>query len=121
MAVHNDFGKIGEQKASEYLVAKGYCIRERNWKHGKLEIDIIAVYRGFVVFVEVKTRSSDLFAQPKDAVNMRKMKNIVRAANAYILRNNIELEPRFDIIEIIGINGNMKIEHTEDAFVSPIM
>lgn len=121
MARHNDLGKIGEDKAVELLMSKGYFIRERNWTVGKLEIDIVAVHNGYIVFVEVKTRRDNVFAEPKDAVNLRKIKNIVRAADAYIKINNIDLEPRFDIIDIVGQEENMRVEHIEDAFVPPIM
>lgn len=121
MARHNDIGKIGEQAAADYLTNKGYSVIERNWVHRKLEIDIIAIYKGQIVFVEVKTRTDDWFAAPKDAVNLRKIRNISRAADAYIKMNFIDLEPRFDIIEIIGEAGSMKVEHIEDAFLPPLM
>lgn len=121
MARHNDIGKIGEQLAVEYLKKNGYSIMERNWVHGKLEIDIIAIYKGQIVFVEVKTRTDNWFADPKDAVNRRKVRNIIRAADAYIKMNCIDLEPRFDIIDIVGETGSMQIEHIEDAFMPPLM
>lgn len=120
MAKHNDIGKTGEQLAVDYLIKKGYSIIERNWIHGKLEIDIIAIYKGQIVFIEVKTRTDDWFAEPKDAVNKKKIRNIVRAADAYIKINSIDLEPRFDIVDIVGDIGDMKIEHIEDAFVPPL-
>lgn len=121
MAKHNDIGKTGEQLAVDYLIEKGYSVIERNWIHGKLEIDIIAIYKGQIVFIEVKTRTDDWFAEPKDAVNKKKIRNIVRAADAYIKINSINLEPRFDIVDIVGDIGDMKIEHIEDAFVPPLM
>lgn len=121
MAKHNELGKEGEAYAVDFLKKKGYTVLEQNWVHGKLEIDIISVYKGQIVFVEVKTRRNDLFSDPKDAVTFRKIRNLLRAADAYLKMNNVDLEPRFDIIEIIGNSGDFKIEHTEDAFVSPVM
>lgn len=121
MAKHNEIGKAGEQLSVDYLIKKGYSVIERNWIHGKLEIDIIAIYKGQIVFIEVKTRTDDWFAEPKDAVNKKKIRNIVRAADAYIKINSIDLEPRFDIVDIVGDIGYMKIEHIEDAFVPPLM
>ena len=63
MAQHNELGRLGEQQACRYLAEKGYSLLARNWRLGHLEIDIIADYFGEVVFVEVKTRSSEAIAE----------------------------------------------------------
>ena len=76
MAQHNELGKIGEQKAAEYLKKKGYKILERNYKYKNLEIDIIAQRKTDLVFVEVKTRSDNTLFEPEDAVNYQKQRNI---------------------------------------------
>ena len=75
MAKHNQTGKTGEELAAEYLIARGYIIRDINWKNGKLELDIVAYKDQTLIVVEVKTRSSDLFGHPEDAVNTRKRRD----------------------------------------------
>ena len=60
MAQHNEFGQISEDRAAAYLMARGYTIRERNWRFGHKEIDIIAQKHGTLAIVEVKARKNDL-------------------------------------------------------------
>ena len=117
MAFHNDLGKLGEDMATQYLIKKGYSIVERNWRTGNLEVDIIAMTRTEVVFVEVKTRSDDTFMNPEDAVDWQKRRNLTIAANHYIHYKKINLEPRFDIISIIINDFRKEITHFEDAFL----
>ena len=85
MAKHNQTGKTGEELAAEYLIARGYIIRDINWKNGKLELDIVAYKDRTLIVVEVKTRSSDLFGHPEDAVNTRKIRHIIDATDAFFL------------------------------------
>ena len=111
MARHNQLGKTGEERAAEYLISKGYIIRDINWRSGKMELDLVAYRDSTLVVVEVKTRSSHEFLRPEEAVNLRKIKNIVRATDAYI---------RFDIVTLVGDNDRFEIEHIEDAFLAPL-
>ena len=122
MARHNELGKWGEQLAVDLLVTKGYAIVERNWRAGNLEVDIVAMKDNRIVFVEVKTRSSE-FVDPLDAIDRRRVSRIVRAANSYVKAYNIPHEVQFDIIIIIGTpeSGNMpQVEHIPDAFLPPL-
>ena len=119
MAAHNELGKWGEETAAELLRSKGYIIMERDWHYGHRDIDIIARSPDgrLMVFVEVKTRSSDDITTPLDAVNVRKIRSIASAANHYVKTNNIELLLRFDIVAIVGNKQHIKsIEHIENAF-----
>ncbi|NMC39313.1 MAG: YraN family protein [Bacteroidales bacterium] len=116
MAESHNLGKSGEDQAAEHLGNSGYTIRHRNWKSGKTEIDIVAENRDFIVFVEVKTRSSDTFLRPADAVNRQKQRTIIFAADNYIRKYGIEKESRFDIITIISKGETSDIEHIENAF-----
>lgn len=116
MAFHNIFGQRGEQMAAELLKDKGYAIIERNWKYKKLEVDIIATNKKEIVFVEVKTRSSDLWTSPEEAVDLDKQCNLTVAANAYILSHHINLQPRFDVIAIVSNASKQQITHIENAF-----
>lgn len=119
MATHNELGKAGEQLAVEYLISKDYIIRDTNWRCGKMELDIVAERGNRIIIVEVKTRSSDL-QMPYDAVDSRKIRSLVRAANAYVNYFNLSHEVQFDIISIIGSHGDYAIEHIPDAFLPPL-
>lgn len=117
MAEHNDFGKLGEDLAVDYLMGKGYEILERNWRNIHKEIDIIAKDGRFLVIVEVKTRQTDAYGDPDTAVTKRKQRMLISAANAYLTRNNLDIETRFDIISIIFKDNEPIIKHIEDAFL----
>lgn len=117
MAEHNEFGKIGEEKAYRYLLEKGYKIRNRNWQYRKAELDIVAEKDNKLVIVEVKTRSSEYFENPKEAVTLRKQKQIIMGSNAYIETFDIDLECQFDVVSVLIIDGKVEIEHIEDAFM----
>ena len=120
MAEHNETGKWGEQKAVEWLHKRGYTIRECDWRIGHRDIDIIALTEDMrtVVFIEVKTRSSSMVINPEDAVDWNKIRNLAKAANAYVKMNKITLDIRFDILTVVGMEGDEHpvVEHWEDAF-----
>lgn len=109
-------GRAGELLAIKYLEGKGYKILEENWRDKHKEIDIIALDKDHLVFVEVKTRRSIYYGSPVEAVDMKKQKCLVDAAEDYIISNNITLEVRFDIIAIIMGNGKPSINHIKEAF-----
>lgn len=116
MADHNELGKKGEELAQKYLIQKGYQLRQLNWRYRKNEIDIIAEKNNLLVVVEVKTRTSEYFENPKEAVTRKKQRFIIQAADAYIVENDIDIETRFDIVAVTIINHKTEIEHIEDAF-----
>lgn len=120
MAQHNILGKAGEDIACKFLQEKGYEIMERNWTWRKLELDIIARKDNSLIIAEIRTRSSDVYGEPEYTVSDKKIRRIINAADVYIKKNMIDLDVRFDIISITGQNGNFKIKHIEDAFISPI-
>ena len=120
MAEHNELGKAGENAAVAYLEEHGYLIRHRNWRKGHFELDIVAAKENELVIVEVKTRSNTLFAQPEEAVDLPKIKRTVRAADAYMKLFQIDVPVRFDIITVIGENGNFRIDHIMEAFYPPL-
>lgn len=119
MSEHYDFGKRAEDAACEFLEAKNYQILERNFRFLKAEVDIIAKQDQKIVIVEVKARSDNHFINPEDAVNKKKMKLLIMAADAYCQELSEELEVRFDIISVLKTNTNdLEIYHIEDAFQS---
>ena len=116
MSEHNDVGREGEALAANFLQQKGYEIVDRNWRYGPKEIDIVARDGDTMVFVEVKTRSTLAFELPQEAVTKKKMKNLVEAADAYMIQNNIDLKGRFDIVAVLNGNPPKVIEHLEGAW-----
>lgn len=116
MAKHYKLGIKGEEIAANYLAGLGYKIIERNWRHKKDEIDIIALDGRFLVIIEVKTRSTDVFGEPEEAVTTTKQKFLIRATEEYIFMKDIQLETRYDIVSVI-IKGNREtIRHIKEAF-----
>lgn len=109
-------GIEGEDAACKFLKEKGYEIAERNWQIGKYEVDIIATNQSELVFIEVKFRSGTYFGEPEIFVSLKQKLNLIRAANLFAERNNVENEIRFDIIAIVKKNGKLVINHIEDAF-----
>ncbi len=116
MAAHNELGKKGENLALEMLRQKKYQILETNWRHDKDEVDIIAREGNELVIVEVKTRSTDYFGDPEDAVDAAKERNLIRAAEAYVELNNLDIDVRYDVVSIILNNHQSTIRHIRDAF-----
>jgi putative endonuclease len=116
VADNHEFGREGEERAREYLRARGYQILECNWRFGNEEIDIIARENETLVIIEVKTRRNNYFGEPEMAVTRKKQKIIVRMADAYINKTGLDLEVRFDIISIILGGGQCTINHIPDAF-----
>jgi len=118
-----ELGKKGEQLAAEYLRHQGYRIEAERWKMRHLELDLIAIdpTSGEIVFIEVKTRKSAAYGTPEQAVDYKKMMNMVYAADAYIKKFRVDRDWRFDIIAIID-NGQQTphIEHFKEAFYPPL-
>ncbi len=119
MAEHNDLGEMGEERARDYLIEKGYKIRETKWRTGSLEIDIIAEKNDTLAIVEVKTRSGAFADNPEQYIDNRKIKNIVNAAERYIMRYDWNGDTRFDVIAVVVHGQNVEIDHIEDAFLPP--
>ncbi|MDR1666585.1 MAG: YraN family protein [Bacteroidales bacterium] len=116
MADHNDTGKKGEALAAAFLEKKGYTILERNWRNVHQEIDIIARHRDDeIAVVEVKCRSAHPLSEPRLSVTREKQKLLIRAADAYIRKKDIDAGVRFDIIAVI-MSDPVRIEHIEGAF-----
>ncbi len=116
MAAHNELGKKGEELAVEYLQQNNYDILETNWTFLKAEIDIIAQKENVLAIVEVKTRSTLDFGLPQDFVNPKKIQLLVKAVNEYVIKNDLDVSVRFDIIAVHRDGQKFNIEHLEDAF-----
>jgi len=110
-------GRSGENMAAEFLKKSGYTVLLRNYRAERGEIDIIAQDRETLVFIEVKTGTSDQYGSPETWVDRRKQVQIGKVAQAYLIDNQLEDVPcRFDVIAIVGSSGHRKIRHFKDAF-----
>ena len=119
---HKEFGNSGENTACLFLETKGYKIIEKNYRAFRKEIDIIALKDEYIIFAEVKTRSSVKFGTPSESVNITKQKNIILVAKQFMIYNAAysELQPRFDVIEIYcdKSTGKNYVRHIEGAFIT---
>lgn len=109
-------GKEGEEMAADFLVAKGYEIVERNFRYKRLEIDLIVKKNNWLVFVEVKLRSSDAFGYPEEFVDYKKARNITDGAEQYTYEANWKGNVRYDIVSIRLLKDKTEIIQIEDAF-----
>jgi putative endonuclease len=107
-------GIAGEKLAAEYLAAKGYEIVRRNYRHRHGEIDLIVKRDNWLLFVEVKTRSSTSFGEPEEFVDNPKVNKIFETAEEFIFANNWQGHVRFDIVSV-KLTHPPVIEHFEDA------
>ncbi len=109
-------GKQGESLARDYILNKGYKILEMNYTSKIGEIDIIALDKDILAFIEVKTRSNINFGYAYEAVNYKKQKKIINTSYIYIKHKNIKnIQIRYDIIEIY-LGKHTDINHIKDAF-----
>jgi len=115
-------GKWGEGVAADYLEQKGYVILARNVYTSYGEIDLITRQtNGELIFIEVKTRTSDSFGEPEEAVDSRKLSHLVSSVQAYItnIPGQVEEHWRIDVISVQGKPGldpaDVRIEHFENV------
>jgi putative endonuclease len=109
-------GRNAEMAAAGYLKARGYRIWKTNWRWGKRELDLVALYRNELVVVEVKSRLGNAVNDPSVSVDPCKERNIVLAAEAFIRLHGCSFPTRFDVIAVIYDDSGMQIEHLENAF-----
>ena len=109
-------GLRGEDLAARYLEGKGYVVLERRLRIGGIETDIVARKDGILVFAEVKTRTSDALAAPETAVDVKKQRRMIAAADLYMREKDLPLEVRFDIVSVVANPQQEDIRHIEGAF-----
>ena len=111
---NRQFGDMGEEIACKYLIGNGYKILERNVHYSRFcELDIVAQYKNTLVFVEVKTRKSDTFGTPMEAITKTKYENIKKGALNY-LSEHFSRDYRIDVIGIT-LKPELKIEHLQNV------
>lgn len=115
-----DLGQWGERQAEKFLKRKGYNIVEKNFSCRYGEIDLIAKKGGFVAFIEVKLRKNAEHGAAMEFVTQAKQRRILTTAQMWLMKNECELQPRFDVIEVYAPRGEMTIRpdisHIENAF-----
>ncbi|HEX5171592.1 MAG TPA: YraN family protein [Cyclobacteriaceae bacterium] len=107
-------GKEGERLAANFLMQKGFEVIYRNYRFRRAEIDLIVKQNDWLIFVEVKTRSSSSFGEPEEAVTVKKIRMIYDAAEEYIYAIDWKGHIRFDIISV-KLGNPPEIIHFEDA------
>lgn len=115
-----EWGKLGEKITAEYLSRQGHPVTEQNWRcGGRLEVDIISQQGEEMVFIEVKTRNGK-FNSAEDAIDEKKIKQLVKAANAYLNQQDKDFVARFDVALIEGEPDNYDFTYIENAFIPPL-
>ena len=108
----NWLGAYGEQRACDYLVRSGYQILDRNARTRAGELDIVARKDGTLIFVEVKTRTSQVAGHPLAAITESKLARIRRLAAAWCSVKQVpNTQVRFDAIGVLVVGGRVTIEH----------
>lgn len=110
-------GKEGERLAERYLQNKGYKLVERNYRCRAGELDLIVLDRRVVVFVEVKTRTGHGFGSPLEAVEFRKQRKMIHAAQFFLAAKGLQQrDARFDVVGVSWAGHEPIVEHIENAF-----
>jgi putative endonuclease len=111
-------GRSGEELAARFLKKNGYKIILRNYKNRFGEIDIIARDKDALCFIEVKTRSSDRFGLPQEAISAFKKRQLTKVALGFLKEKVLlNVKARFDVVAVIdSAEGNIKTELIKDAF-----
>lgn len=109
-------GNAGEDLACRYLEKNGYKILERNKHYSRFcEIDIIAQYKRTIVFVEVKTRKTNSFGAPTEAITKTKYNHLKQGVQCYLSEHKVK-DFRIDVIGIT-LKPEMKIEHLKNIYL----
>lgn len=116
MGKHNEFGRLGEQKAVDFLLKNGYEVLFRNYRYQKAEVDIIAKKENILAIVEVKSRKMGFLGEISDSIGRKKINLLVAATDQYIQENDLDVEVRFDVIIVIKKGEMFEVEHQENAF-----
>ncbi len=117
MAMHNELGKEGEELATAYLIALQFEILQRNWRFSHFEIDIVAVKKEVLHFIEVKARQSNHYGFPEESITMKKINNMLNAGEAYQLVYPQYKWVQYDVLSIMIQNGEAVYSLIEDVYL----
>ena len=113
-------GRQAEIAAARYVQERGYTILATNVVRGRWELDIVARLDDTLVFVEVRSRSTERFGCPSESVNHRKQLHVARAAVLWLGARPLPPSIRFDVIAVVWESGRPVCRHFTDAFPSPL-
>lgn len=110
-------GRVGEDLAAGLYERIGFAILERNYRCSHGEIDIVARRGGLVVFCEVKTRATDYFGEPSEAVAGPKQARVRRLAGHWLKESRPgSTDVRFDVVSVMVRDGRAQVKHIPNAF-----
>jgi len=109
-------GQKGEQLAREYFIDRGYDILHNNWRYSHLELDIIASKKNTLHFIEVKTLMQGSVGLPEESVNKKKMMNLMKAAELFMLTEKRFSKIQFDILAVVLNNAQPSFFLLEDVY-----
>jgi len=110
-------GDRGEAAAARFLVSKQYRILDRNWRRGRLELDLVCEDGDEIVFVEVKTRTAGTLTSPADGMSPGKRQSLIKAARSWLAAHKAwERACRFDLVCVTDAGQELRIEHHTHAF-----
>lgn len=113
----NAFGELGERVAARWLEGQGFTVRDRRWRSGHRDIDVVAQRDDLIAFVEVKTRAAMEFGDPVEAVHVQKQRSLSRSAREWIAKHPDEQATyRFDVIGVLLKDRKVWIRHVTNAF-----
>lgn len=117
MVDHIELGKRGEDLAVFHLKKLRYKIIERNYRCNQGEIDVIALDKNILVFVEVKTRSSNKFGSPLTGITTKKQRQLVKTALFYLQKHRLfNRDARFDVVAVEIDSGKERVNLIQNAF-----
>ena len=117
-----DLGRESESLAEEFLRKLGYRIVCRNYSCPLGEIDLVAVHKNVIVFVEVRSRSRSEFGSPLETVGRKKQQQVARVALHFLSEKRLHArDARFDVVGVMWKGGDPSIEHVEHAFDLPCL
>ncbi len=108
--------KKGEAIAREYLESKGYEILEQNYRTRYAEIDIVAKKENMLIFVEVRTKTGEMFGLPEETINKKKLEKLWRNAEAYVKMKRWQGQYRIDAVCVVLNQDNSvrRMEHYQN-------
>ncbi len=117
MTKHQITGQTGEMLARQYFETREYEILHNNWRHGHLELDIIARKDGVLHFIEVKTLVEGSAGLPEESVHRKKMMNLLRAAELFMIKSGCSGPIQFDVLAIVLKKTQHEFFLLEDVYI----
>ena len=112
----SETGRRGEEIALDWLLARGLTLRDRNWRGGHKELDLVMESAERVHVVEVKTLTPPLLHQPYEKVDAAKQSRLAAAARQYIAQRQVRKEVQFDVVSVVLDGERTSVEYIPEAF-----